>query len=186
MTTATSVLRTTGQGPGPGSGAGGFDRGEMFGRRGGVPGLIALLLFLGGTLGLGALMGQLTQAEIDGWYRTLRTPPGTPPDWVFPVVWTPLYAMMAIAAWRVWLRVGFRRLGWWFVQLALNAAWTPAFFTMRSPALGLFVIVPFWIAILATIRSFRPIDRFAALLLVPYLAWVTYAAWLNVGFAWLN
>jgi tryptophan-rich sensory protein len=179
------LARTTGAGPGAG-GAGGFDRGETFGNRGGVPGLLALAAFLIGTMGLGALMGQLTQAEIDTWYRALRAPIGTPPDWAFPVAWTPLYAMMAVAAWRIWLRVGFRRLGWWFVQLALNAAWTPAFFTMRSPALGLFVIVPFWFAILATIRAFRPIDRFAAGLLVPYLAWVTYAAYLNAGFAWLN
>jgi tryptophan-rich sensory protein len=182
----TLLARTTGSGPTPGGGAGPFDRGEKFGRRGGVPGLVALLLFLGGTMGLGALMGQLTQAEIDTWYRTLRAPPGTPPDWVFPVAWTPLYAMMAIAAWRVWLRTGFLRLPWWFVQLALNAAWTPAFFSMRSPVLGLFVIVPFWLAIAATIRAFRPIDRVAAWLLLPYLAWVTYAAYLNLGFAWLN
>jgi tryptophan-rich sensory protein len=185
MNTTAVLARTDGRGPGA-SGGGGFDRGETFGRRGGGRGLLALLLFLGGTMGLGALMGQLTQAEIEGWYRTLRAPPGTPPDWVFPVAWTPLYAMMAVAAWRVWLRVGFRRLPWWFVQLALNAAWTPAFFSMRSPVLGLFVIVPFWAAILFTIQAFRPIDRVAAWLLVPYLAWVTYAAYLNLGFAWLN
>jgi tryptophan-rich sensory protein len=77
-------------------------------------------------------------------------------------------------------------LGWWFAQLALNASWTPSFFTMRSPWLGLFVLVPFWLAILGTIRDFRRSDRVAAGLLMPYLAWVTYAAWLNLGFAWLN
>jgi tryptophan-rich sensory protein len=177
---------TAGSSGGPQGEPGRQDRGERFGPRGGVPGLLMLLLFLAGTMGVGAIMGQLTQAEIDGWYRTLRAPPGTPPDWVFPVVWTPLYAMMAVAGWRIWLRRGFAGLGWWFAQLALNASWTPSFFTMRSPWLGLFVLVPFWLAILGTIRDFRRSDRVAAGLLMPYLAWVTYAAWLNLGFAWLN
>jgi benzodiazapine receptor len=170
----------------PGGGPGRQDRGEAFGPRGGMPAWLALAAFVVGTLALGSVMGQLTQAEIDGWYRTLRAPPGTPPDWVFPVVWTPLYAMMAVAAWRIWRILGLAGLGWWFTQLAMNAAWTPAFFSMRSPWLGMFVIVPFWLAIVATIRDFRRTDRWAARLLVPYLAWVTYAAWLNLGFAWLN
>lgn len=186
---ASWLARTTagGQGGGsPGGGPGGQERGARFGHGGGMPAWLMLLAFLVGTLGIGAAMGQLTRAEIDTWYRTLRAPPGTPPDWAFPVAWTPLYIMMAVAAWRVWLRRGFGALGWWFVQLGLNAAWTPAFFTMRSPWLGLFVIVPFWLSILATIRDFRRIDRVASWLLVPYLAWVSYAAWLNVGFAWLN
>jgi tryptophan-rich sensory protein len=170
----------------PGGGAPRQDRGEAFGPRRGWPTWLALAAFVAGTMALGAAMGQLTQAEIDTWYRTLRAPPGTPPDWAFPVAWTPLYLMMAVAAWRIWRVLGMRGLGWWFTQLALNAAWTPAFFSMRSPWLGLFVIVPFWLAILATIRDFRRTDRVAAGLLVPYLAWVTYAAWLNLGFAWLN
>ena len=170
----------------PGGGSGRQDRGARFGGRGGWPAALALLGFLVGTMGLGGLMGQLTRAEIDGWYRSLVTPPGTPPDWAFPVVWTPLYAMMAFAAWRVWLVLGMAGLTWWFVQLGLNAAWTPAFFTLRSPELGLMVMLPFWIAIAATILDFRKTDRLAAGLLVPYLAWVTYAGYLNAGFAWLN
>lgn len=159
---------------------------RLAGWAGGPSGLLMLGVFLGGTLAQGGLMGQLTQAEIDGWYRTLAAPPGTPPDWVFPVVWTPLYVLMAVAGWRVFRRAGVAALLPWFVQLALNAAWTPAFFTMNSPLLGLAVIVPFWLAIAWTIHRFRAHDRVASWLLVPYLVWVTYAAWLNLGFAWLN
>jgi benzodiazapine receptor len=169
----------------PGSGPHRHDRGERS-AGGGLPDWLTLIAFVGGTLALGGLMGQLTQAEIDSWYRSLRTPPGTPPDWVFPVVWTPVYAAMGFAAWRVWRRDGFAGLHWWFAQLALNAMWTPAFFTMRSPALGLIVMLPFWLAIAATIRDFSRRDRLAAWVLVPYLVWVSYAAYLNAGFVWLN
>lgn len=162
------------------------DRGERFGARGGIPGFLMLFVLVLGTLGLGAAMGGLTRPQIAGWYQGLAAPPFTPPNWVFAPAWTTLYALMAIAAWRVWLRAGVRPLGWWVVQLALNAAWTPAFFVLHRPWLALGVILALWLTILATIRAFRPVDGVASALLMPYLAWVTYATYLTLGFAWLN
>ncbi len=172
--------------PAPPGGPGRQDRGERFGHRGGIPGLLMLSAFVLGTLALGALMGSLTRPELAGWYHLLAAPPGTVPDRIFAPVWTALYAAMAIAAWRVWLRAGLRPLGWWFVQLLLGAAWTPAFFVLHAPAAALGVILALWLAILACLRAFRPIDGVASGLLMPYLAWVTYAAYLNAGFVWLN
>ena len=114
----------------------------------------------------------------------------TPPDWLFGPVWTVLYIMMAVAAWLVW-RSGDRvraqdALYLFAVQLALNLAWSLLFFGLRDPALALVEVVGFWIAIAATTRAFWPLDRRAGLLMLPYLAWVGFAALLNAAIWWLN
>jgi tryptophan-rich sensory protein len=149
--------------------------------------LAALIGFVGLCLLVGMTGASITAPAVRGWYLTLRYPPGTPANWVFPVVWTVLYVLIGVSAWRVWRRVGTARVirvwGW---QLALGAAWSPAFFGLHSPAAGLVVIVPFWFSIVWTIRGFAPIDRPAAWMLAPYLAWVSYATYLNAGFWWLN
>jgi tryptophan-rich sensory protein len=121
----------------------------------------------------------------------LAKPPLTPPNGVFGPVWTLLYALMAWAVWRILSRpadLPGRRgaLGWFFVQLALNAAWSWVFFALHSPALGLVVILALVAAIGVTIRRFRQADRLAAWLLVPYLAWVLFATYLNLGVWRLN
>lgn len=122
-----------------------------------------------------------------GWYPALTSPPGVPPNWVFPVVWTALYTLTGLAGWRVWRRVGAgRALRLWGWQLAIGALWTPAFFGLRNPALGLVVILAFLAAVAATIRAFARIEAQAAWLMAPLLAWVGYATWLNAGFWWLN
>lgn len=129
----------------------------------------------------------ITMPAVQGWYLTLVRPPGTPPNWAFPVAWTTLYICMGTAAWLIWRRVGAARvLRLWGWQLALNAIWSPAFFGLNSPTAGLVVIVPFWIAVAWTLRAFAPLDRRAAWLMAPYLVWVSYAAYLNLGFWWLN
>jgi tryptophan-rich sensory protein len=119
----------------------------------------------------------------DAWYAQLRKPAWNPPTWVFGPVWTALYAMMGVSAWRVWRRAGFAgagdALGIFLLQLALNALWTPVFFGWHRPGWAFAVIVAMWIAILATLISFRRHDRLAAALLVPYLAWVSFASALN-------
>lgn len=119
----------------------------------------------------------------DAWYASLRKPSWNPPGWVFGPVWTLLYIMMAIAAWLVWRRGGWKTqrapLTLFLVQLALNAAWTPLFFGLHRPDLALVDIVLLWFAILATILAFWQAHRGAAWMLMPYLAWVSFAAVLN-------
>jgi len=124
------------------------------------------------------------------WYATLKKPSWNPPDWIFGPVWSALYTMMAVAAWLVWQRGGFvaqrRPLTLFLVQLALNAVWTPLFFGLHRPGLAFAEIVILWLAIAATLAAFRPVSRPAAWLLVPYLAWVSFAAVLNFTLWRLN
>ena len=128
--------------------------------------------------------------ETGAWYAELKRPPLTPPNWVFGPVWTTLYILMAVAAWRVW-RIGSgtpRRdaLECYFGQLLLNAAWTPLFFGLHQLGAALALLLVLWAAIALTIWKFHHVDRWAARLLVPYLAWVTLATYLNFMFWYLN
>lgn len=136
--------------------------------------------------------GRLISAPgVAGWYKTLVKPSFNPPNWAFPVAWTTLFLLMGIAFWRV-LRLPVQTSGrcvatvLFVTQLAFNISWSFAFFSARSPLLGLAVIFPFLLAILATIRAFYKVDVAAALLLVPYAAWVSFATVLNVEIARLN
>lgn len=114
------------------------------------------------------------------WYASLAKPSWNPPSWIFGPVWTTLYLMMAVAAWLVWKREGWRKPLWfYFVQLALNAAWTPVFFGLHQIGWALVEIILLWFAILITLRKFLPVSKPAACLLLPYLAWVSFAAFLN-------
>lgn len=133
----------------------------------------------------------VTTPNIPTWYAGLAKPGFTPPNWLFGPVWTTLYVMMAYAIWRI-LSLPKDQPGRtaavaaFFVQLALNSLWSFAFFGARSPVAGLVVIAALIVAILATIRAFWPLDRLAAWLLVPYLAWVSYATALNGAIWHLN
>ncbi len=133
----------------------------------------------------------VTTPNIPTWYAGLAKPGFTPPNWLFGPVWTTLYVMMAYAVWRI-LSLPKEQPGRtaavtaFFVQLALNCLWSFAFFGAHSPAAGLIVIAALIVAILATIRAFWSLDRIAAWLLVPYLAWVTYATALNAAIWHLN
>ncbi len=121
------------------------------------------------------------------WYESLDQPAGTPPDIAFPIVWTLLYIGMAIAAWRVWRARGIgRELGLFVLQLALNALWMPVAFGAHWLGAALVVILALWLALVATLHAFWRADKLAGLLLVPYLAWVSYAAYLNAGLLLLN
>ncbi len=145
--------------------------------------LIGLIVLCQAAGGAGAV---LTSAA---WYRELARPSWAPPGWLFGPVWLTLYTMMAIAAWLVWRTPSSpaRRaaLGWFGVQLALNAAWSPVFFGLRSLAGGLVVIALLLAAIVVTLVRFRPRSPTAAWLLVPYLAWVAFASALNASLWWL-
>ena len=154
--------------------------------------ILALVGFLGLCLLVGLADAAVTATSVRSWYPHLSHPPGTPPNWLFGPVWTLLYAAMAVAAWMVWRQLDpvparkYAALRLWGWQLLLNALWTPAFFGLRSPALGLVVMLPLVALVALTTRAFARIDRVAGLLLLPYLAWVAYAAYLNAGLWWLN
>ncbi len=131
-----------------------------------------LITFCAPLAGMGSPPGD--------WYALLAKPEWNPPAWIFGPVWSALYLMMAIAAWLVWKRDGWHRpLLLYFVQLLLNAAWTPIFFGAHQLGWALAEIVVLWVAILLTLLGFRGVSRTAAWLFVPYLAWVTFAAFLN-------
>jgi benzodiazapine receptor len=127
----------------------------------------------------------LATAPGTAWYQGLERPFFTPPDWLFAPVWTILYIAMMVAAWRVLGAPPSRRkrraLGIFYLQLCFNALWSIAFFTLQSPPFGLIVIAILLALILAMIVAFRPLDRIAAWLMVPYGVWVAYASALNLG-----
>lgn len=136
---------------------------------------------------VGWVGGLVTETALADWYRDLVKPAWTPPDLVFPLVWTALYLLMGIAASLVWQRP--RRgtaIGLFLVQLGLNALWTPVFFGLRAPAPGLAVIVLLLAALAATLIAFARRSRTAGWLLAPYLAWAAYAGTLNLGILVLN
>lgn len=121
------------------------------------------------------------------WYAGLVKPAWTPPDWLFPPVWTLLYVIMALAAWLVWRRAGFgAAMGAYLIQLVLNALWSWLFFGLHQPLYGLIDIVLLWLAIAATLVLFLPASRLAALLMAPYLCWVSFAGTLNFAIWQLN
>ncbi|GAA5142078.1 tryptophan-rich sensory protein [Prosthecobacter algae] len=124
------------------------------------------------------------------WYAALSKPSWNPPSWVFGPAWTLLYTLMAVAAWLVWKRGGFgsqkRPLSLYFIQLALNAAWTPVFFGAHQLGAALAVIVALWVFIGLTLLHFWQVSRAAGLLFVPYLAWVSFATALNFTLWRLN
>jgi tryptophan-rich sensory protein len=121
------------------------------------------------------------------WYAALIKPAWNPPSWIFGPAWTLLYTLMAVAAWLVWKRVGFSRpLSFYFVQLALNAAWTPIFFGAHQLGWALIEILIMWIMILLTLLSFRRVTPSAGWLFSPYLAWVSFATVLNFTLWRLN
>lgn len=149
-----------------------------------------LILFIGICFAAAAIGAIATNESVNTWYRTIARPAWTPPDWVFGPVWTILYLMMAIAAWLVWRNAGFRAahvpLGLFGLQLALNVVWSFVFFTMQSPGWAFGEILLLWLALAATIVSFWGRSRAAALLLVPYLCWSSFAAVLNFTIWRLN
>lgn len=139
-----------------------------------------------------AVLGNLaTTPNIPTWYAGLDKPDFNPPNWVFGPAWGVLYVLMAYAFFRI-LRLDPKTpgrkaaIGLFLLQMALNAAWSWAFFAGQSPLAGLVVISALWIAIAATLFSFLNLDRIAGLCFVPYIAWVSFAALLNFEIYRLN
>jgi tryptophan-rich sensory protein len=146
---------------------------------------------LGAPLVVGAIGSIPTARAIPTWYRALRKPPWNPPNAIFGPVWTTLYALMGVALLLVRRVDGDRprrerAQAIFALQLALNLAWSLVFFGARDLRGALAVIAALWVSILATIASFWGLRRAAAVLLVPYLAWVSFAAVLNAEIARRN
>ncbi len=146
--------------------------------------ILALVLLVGLCLGVGGLGGAVTAESVTTWYATLNKPSFNPPNWIFGPVWTALYILMGVAAWRVWRSADRDTargpLAVFALQLAVNLGWSVAFFGLRNPGLAVVVILALDLLVLATALMFRRIDRLAAWLLVPYLAWISFATLLNV------
>lgn len=139
----------------------------------------------------GVVGSVFTVPSITAWYANLAKPDFAPPNWIFAPVWTMLFALMGVSAFLIWKR-GLKgkdvkiALGIFVGQLVLNVLWSIIFFGLRNP-LGAFVEIIFlWLAILATISAFSKISKLAAWLLVPYILWVSFAAYLNFAVWNLN
>jgi len=137
-------------------------------------------------LGVGVFEALVTRPEITTWYASLAKPPWTPLPVVFPIAWTVLYNLMAVSFWRLWeieprSAARSKAMTLFMVQLALNAAWSPVFFGWHGIKTALVIIVALLIVIGATIAFASRVDRVAAWLMAPYLAWVVYATTINAG-----
>lgn len=145
---------------------------------------LSLIVFL--ALVLGAAYFGMTYLP-GPFYAAVHKPTWTPPNEVFPPVWTALYVLIALAGWIVWRAQGFGPLLWlWLLQLALNGAWSYLMFGQKQITPALIDMGALWLAILAFIVAAWPVRRSAALLFVPYLLWVTFAAALNFEIWRLN
>ena len=127
-----------------------------------------------------AAVGALGSAGASAFYAALERPAWAPPGWLFAPAWTTLYALMALSAWLVWRARGFAgariALSLFLIQLAANALWSWLFFAWRLGALAFAEVLLLWCLIVATVAAFWRVSRTAAVLLLPYLAWVTYAS----------
>jgi translocator protein len=150
----------------------------------------ALVLFLALCLGIGALGASVVATSVDTWYAGLVKPSFNPPDAVFGPVWTVLYILMGVAAWRVWRSADRDTtrgpLTLFALQLAINLGWTVVFFGLQKIASAVATIVVLDVAVLVTMLAFRSVDRLAALLMLPYAMWVAFATVLNVAIWRLN
>jgi tryptophan-rich sensory protein len=145
--------------------------------------------FIAAAFLAGAMGSWATFPSVQHWYPSLQKPSWNPPAWLFGPVWTTLYLLMGIAAWRVWRTKdpGSRLLvtGYW-LQLALNAAWSVLFFGLRRPGWALIDISLLWVTLTWLQVGFARVDRTAAALWLPYWLWVSFASVLNFAIVRLN
>jgi len=154
-------------------------------RRGGLAAGAALAIFLLVSFTAASTGYFFRPGE---WYDNLNQPVFAPPDWLFGPVWGILYILMSFSVWLVWRRLGWQSelIRFWLVQLALNALWMPLFFGLHLLGPALVELGLLWTAIAVCVYRFQPVSNTASWLLIPYLAWVTFAFALNLGFWWLN
>lgn len=143
-----------------------------------------LVFSIGIYLGAGVLGSFFIASSIPNWYQSLNKPFFSPPNWVFGPVWIILYILMGYSLYLIWVKNKVPVIFW--IQLILNAFWSIIFFGMKNPALALVDIMALWIAIILTIKAFSKLNKLAAYLLYPYLAWVSFAILLNLSIILLN
>lgn len=136
----------------------------------------------------GIVGAYATASSVSSWYLTLTKPAWNPPSWVFGPVWTLLYTMMGVSLYLIIREKKFRGITAWAfsIQLVLNTLWSFLFFGLQNPFLGLIEIIALWVAIVVTITAFWQQVRLAGILLLPYLAWVSFASYLNYTLYRLN
>lgn len=149
---------------------------------------LALAGFLGASFAAAGIAVALQGGDVQGFYlEELTLPSWAPPPWLFGPVWTVLYALIAVAAWRVWERAGWTSaLTVWVAQLVVNAAWTPAFFNLQVVTLALAVIVLLLGLVLVDMALLARHDRVAVALMAPYALWVSFATALTIAIWILN
>ena len=141
---------------------------------------------------IGYFSGMVARSSVATWFPTLIKPSFNPPSWVFAPVWSILFVMMGVAAGLVWDRIEAEReavkkaLIFFAIQLGLNALWSYLFFGLRNPMLAGLEIIVLWLMIFETYIQFVKINKIAGYLLLPYLAWVSFASVLNGSIWWLN
>ncbi len=146
-----------------------------------------------GAIGISEFAGVVgtlfVSSSLSGWYGTIQRPALNPPAWIFGPVWTTLYALMGIAAFLVWKSKNSHKklaLSLFGLQLAVNSVWSIIFFGLRNPGLAFVDIVLLWLLIIGTMVEFKKFSKAAVYLLIPYLAWVTFASYLNYAIWVLN
>jgi len=150
-----------------------------------------LIISVAISLSAGLIGSIFTLTGPDSWYAALNKPFFNPPNWLFGPVWTILFIIMGVALFLVW-RQGWRQeavrkaLKLFFIQLGFNIIWSYFFFTLENPRLAFLEIIALWLAIVATMIAFYAVERRAAWLLWPYLAWVSFAAFLNYSIWVIN
>lgn len=150
---------------------------------------LSLLGFYAVCFVVQAVGSVITATSVESWYPALEKSTLTPPGYVFGIVWTILYIVMAVAAWRIWRKertLNSAALRIWLMQLVTGLLWTSTFFGMRMAHEGLVIIACLWMLVLLTLRRFVAIDRLAAGLMVPLLLWVSFATYLNAMIVHLN
>lgn len=151
-----------------------------------------ILIVVVTCLAVGYFSGIVTRSAVLDWYPLLLKPAFNPPNWVFAPVWTLLYIVMGVAAGLVWNRMDFERdavkkaLVIFAIQLALNALWSYLFFGLHNPMLAGLEIILLWLFIYECYLQFAKINKISGYLMLPYLAWVSFAAVLNGSIWWLN
>lgn len=152
--------------------------------------ILTLIACIAVPLALGAWAGMATSSNIASWYATLNKPAFSPPNWLFGPVWTILYILMGISFFLILQTKTTlpKRTAIQFaiVQMALNTLWSFLFFHFHQMGIALIEIILLWACILMMIRAFHPINRVAAFLQIPYLAWVSFATILNAAYYFLN
>ena len=148
------------------------------------------LISVGIALAVGALSGFLSMGGMEVYADSVTKPTLTPPGWLFPAVWSVLYTLMGIGAARIWLIPESvqrsRGLNLYVVQLIVNFFWSLIFFNAQAFGLAVIWLLLLWVLVLLMIVQFYKVDRLAAILQIPYLIWLTFAAYLSIGVWYLN